>query len=263
MKKILCLLPAIALLFLLGGCVGHDLDATIAHGAKQLSASQLRELVNGSTVQLAGFGQQATVEFSGDGTMSGKNTAGEKDKGRWQVRKDELCIHFKKWVQGDARCYRVAASGDTYQLFSRKGMMIYDLTVITPGLPDTPMIPLTQPATPAYHGSTAQQPSASPMPQEQQREEVPVTRQTVEDVRYILRQNAQNCPGCNLAHAQLSGQRLMGANLQGANLTEADLSHANLRRANLRGANLYRANLQGADLAGADLTGANLSEAIR
>lgn len=256
------LLPIIGLLFLLGSCVSHDLDATLAQGAKRLTGSQLRELVNGSAVELVGFGQKATVEFSGDGTMTGTNTAGEKDKGAWQVKGDELCMHFKKWVQGDALCYRVAGDGKTYQLFSRKGMMIYDLTVITPGLPAETRTPLTPQTAPASQGN-ADHPASSEMASVPERGVVPVTRQTVEDVQYLIRQSAQNCPGCNLAHAQLAGQTLIGANLQGANLTEADLSHANLRRANLRGANLYRANLQGADLAGADLTGANLTEAIR
>ncbi len=256
------LLPIIGLLFLLGGCVSHDLDATLAQGAKRLTGSQLRELVNGSAVELAGFGQKATVEFSGDGTMTGTNTAGDKDKGAWQVKGDELCLHFKKWVQGDALCYRVAGDDKGYQLFSRKGMMIYDLTVITPGLSTDPRTPLTPKAAPAHQGG-ADHPASSERASVPESEVVPVTRQTVEDVQYLIRQSAQNCPGCNLAHAQLAGQTLIGANLQGANLTEADLSQANLRRANLRGANLYRANLQGADLAGADLTGANLTEAIR
>lgn len=265
MKKLALFFTTIVLCCLLSGCVNHDLDATLAHGAKRLSGSQLRELVNGSAVQLAGFGQQATVEFTGDGTMTGTNTAGEKDKGGWQVKGDELCLHFKKWLQGDTLCYRVVAEGNTYQLFSRKGMMIYDLTVLTPGGHGATNHPLLPSTTPAASMERAGQPLSMGAATASGLEStvVTVTPQAVSDVEFLIRQSAQNCPGCNLAHAQLAGQRLMGANLQGANLTGADLSHANLRRANLRGANLYRANLKGADLSGADLTGANLAEAIR
>ena len=253
----------LALLILLSSCVSHELDTAIKQGGKKLTESQLRELVNGATARMEGYGQEATVEFSGDGTMAGTNTSGEKDKGQWHVQGEEFCLRFKKWGGGDAKCYQAVGEGGTYQLYNRKGMMTYTLSLIKPGEMKAKVIaaPAAQEAAPR----TAEAEPSTSLAQEifAERQPPPVTRQSVEDVGFIIRQTAQNCPGCNLARAQLAGQTLIGANLQGANLAEADLSRANLRRANLRGANLYRANLKGADLAGADLTGANLSEVIK
>lgn len=254
------LLPAVGLAFLLNGCASQDLNSTLRQGAKKLGSGQVRELVDGSSVQLAGYGQEATVEFNGDGTMVGTNTSGGKDKGVWQVKGDELCLRFKKWAEGDGHCYQVVGDGSAYQLFSHKGMMIYGLTVLTPGAREESSGAAAAPPTAA--GSDDHRPTAEAEPAPIA-ETMPITPQVAADITYLVRQRAQNCPGCNLAGTNLAGQTLVGANLQGANLAEADLSNANLRRANLKGANLYRANLKGADLAGADLTGANLTEAIR
>lgn len=260
MKRYPGLLFLLGLTLLLTNCGKHDLNATLQPGAKQLTGPQVNELVAGSSLQMEGSGQTATVEFSPEGKLSGANTVGEKDKGEWKVKGDELCLVFKKWGQGDVHCYQVTEQGNNYQLLNRKGMMFYTVSVLTAGqgnAPPTAPRPLaggetSQPSHPATNSDLALQPQA-----------LPTSPQAAADVDFIIRQSAQNCPGCNLAHAKLAGQILIGANLQGANLTEADLSHANLRRANLQGANLYRADLRHADLAGADLTGANLSEALR
>lgn len=259
MKKISHILLLISLVFLLTNCVKHELDSAIQQGAKKLIGKQVSDLVSGSSVKMEGSSQSATIEFQQKGTLSGTNTSGEKDKGEWKVRGDDLCLLFKKWGQGDIICYQVVQNGSDFKLYNRKGMFSYDLSVITPGENGV------QPEIAAKPVDRSQ-----PLPSSESRvatetypASVPVSPQAAADVTFFIRQSAQNCPGCNLAHAKLSGQTLIGANLQGANLTEADLSHANLRRANLRGANLYRADLRQADLAGADLTGANLSEALR
>ncbi len=259
MKKIQRILPVIGLAFLLTNCGKHDIDSALQQGSKKMIAAQVTELVLGSSVRMEGYGSIATVEFRQDGTVSGVNTTGEKDKGEWKVKGDELCLNFKKWGLGDVACYQVLQNGSEYKLYNRKGMLFYTLNVVTPGdgQADTHSKPTTEAS--ASHTSP---PKAENSP-ELSSAALAVTPQATADIDFILRQSAQNCPGCNLAHAKLAGQTLIGANLQGANLTEADLSHANLRRANLRGANLYRANLRQADLAGADLAGANLSEALR
>lgn len=246
------------LLFLLTSCGKHDLDLAIQQGSKKLSEHQLNELVSGSSVKMDGYGQTANVEFRQDGTLSGANTSGEKDKGEWRVKGDELCLRFKDWGKGDVICYQVVQNGGAYMLYNRKGMMIFDLKILSPGAKESTKITVSPPTA---EGNAAPHSPASASATT--RELPPTSPQAAADVGFIIRQSAQNCPGCNLARAQLAGQMLIGANLQGANLAEADLSNANLRRANLKGANLYRANLRHADLAGADLTGANLSEAIR
>jgi len=78
----------------------------------------------------------------------------------------------------------------------------------------------------------------------------------------------EDCEGCNLAGADLSGfdltqSTLTRAQLRGANLSQADLSDAILDYADLHGAKLRDADLTGASLVlanldGADLTGANV-----
>lgn len=79
------------------------------------------------------------------------------------------------------------------------------------------------------------------------------------------------CPGADLAGADLSERNLFLANFEDANLSGANLFGANLGRAILTGANLSKADLTdaglayadlgGADLEGADLGGADLSYA--
>ena len=75
--------------------------------------------------------------------------------------------------------------------------------------------------------------------------------------RELLIAMAIDCPGCDLA-----GANLKRADLSGANLAGADLSGANLHEAVLRGANLAGANLDGANLNGADARLANLEGAL-
>jgi len=74
---------------------------------------------------------------------------------------------------------------------------------------------------------------------------------------------SNDCPGCELAGADLRRRDLSDAKLSGANLTRAVLHRAKLRNADLSGAKLVEANLNAAELtlakfAGADLSGAQL-----
>jgi hypothetical protein len=80
------------------------------------------------------------------------------------------------------------------------------------------------------------------------------------------------CVACDLAGADLAGEKLDEAdlertNLAGANLEGVDLSESNLKGVDFSGANLKRADLRDADLyladfSGADLTGAKLKGAL-
>ncbi|MCW5696500.1 MAG: pentapeptide repeat-containing protein [Bauldia sp.] len=71
-----------------------------------------------------------------------------------------------------------------------------------------------------------------------------------------------DCPGCDLAGADLKRRNLAGADLSGANLTGATLHRAVLAGAILDGANLLGANLNAADLKNASLVGADLSYSL-
>ena len=70
-----------------------------------------------------------------------------------------------------------------------------------------------------------------------------------------------DCPGCNLAGANLTNtcvkaKNLTGANFDGANAVLMCMSYANFSNATFRGTDLSGANLAHADLDGADLSGA-------
>lgn len=70
-----------------------------------------------------------------------------------------------------------------------------------------------------------------------------------------------DCPGCQLAGANLfntcvKAKNLRGANFDGANATLMCMSFADFRGASFRGAILDAANLGSAKLDGADITGA-------
>jgi len=70
-----------------------------------------------------------------------------------------------------------------------------------------------------------------------------------------------DCPGCNLAGADLTNtcvkaKNLTGANFDGATAVLMCMSYANFTRASFRGTDLSGANLAHATLEDADLTGA-------
>lgn len=78
----------------------------------------------------------------------------------------------------------------------------------------------------------------------------------------FLAGKARDCPGCELANADLRRRDLSGADLTGANLEGALLHRALLRGTRLAGANLRGANLNRTSLAFAILTRADLSDAM-
>lgn len=84
----------------------------------------------------------------------------------------------------------------------------------------------------------------------------------VDPVEAFLVGASSNCPGCDLANADLKRRDLVGADLSGADLHGVSLHRANLAGANLDGADLTGANLNLADLKRASLRGADLTGAF-
>jgi uncharacterized protein YjbI with pentapeptide repeats len=82
----------------------------------------------------------------------------------------------------------------------------------------------------------------------------PVHGARAQDAEAFLAGKTKDCPGCNLAGAQLKRRNLGGANLSGANLAGASFHRAVLRGANLSGADLTEANLNKTDLLQANLS---------
>jgi len=257
MKQLTIFLPLLSILILLAGCGTKNIESAVDRGAVKLDGPSLKQLLTGSTVHASGYGQEAEIIFHKNNTLSATNKNHEENSGKWTITDDLLCMRFYQWGEKQTICYLIYNENDTLLLFNKEGLQLYSFTItersadiVKEGIHYTPSTekPTSAPITSAPR-------EIQPPPQSI------VTPKTTEDVKFFVRQTAQNCPGCNLAKAQLSAQVLIGANLKGANLTEADLSHAVLRRANLQGANLFKANLRNANLMGADLTGANLTEA--
>lgn len=239
------------------GCGTKNLEDAVEDGAQKLNGPAIQNIISGSKVSATGYGQEAEIFFHENHKISATNTSKDKDTGNWKIDDDQLCMRFYQWGEKQTLCYLVYETDNEFLLFNNKGMKLYSFTMIEKGSTNFEEgITHASSKTNMSNDSTATVNRDIPVP-----EKINITQKTIEDVQFFVRQTAQNCPGCNLAKAQLKGQILIGANLEGANLTEADLSNTVLRRANLKGANLYKANLQEANLIGADLTGANLSEA--
>lgn len=242
------------------GCGAKNLDDAMSDGAKKLTTPAILDLLSGSTVQADGYGEKAEIHFLENNKLTATNKSGDKDSGNWTVDEAEmLCIRFYLWGEKQTLCYQVYETDDGLLLFNKKGIQLYRFTILEQGSThfDEHIKYVSKDGNkPSVTDAKNNSGNLPPQPTAPQ-----ITKKTTEDVQFFVRQTAQNCPRCNLAKANLTGQVLIGANLEGANLTEADLTGAVLRRANLKGANLYKANLKNANLMGADLTGANLSEA--
>ena len=258
------LILAICALFL-GGCGGKDLDKAVKKGASQIPGAELRGLLTGGKVLMEGYGQSATVGFLPGGKMSADNDQGEHNDGVWSVDAEErLCMQFKRWGHGERFCGAVYRQGERYRQFNEHGTQVYTFTVLESGhgRPEDGIV--VKPKADQEAKGEVKRPAESRTETSKSNPlgQVPYdSPQAKADVAYLKRNVARDCPGCNLAQADLSGMDLFSANLEGANLTGANLSQANLRRANLKGANLYKANLTNATLVGANLSGANLTDA--
>lgn len=255
--------------FCLGGCATKGIDQAVEQGAKKLSATDLSALVPGHTLHMQGYGVEADVEIRENGKLTAKNSEGEKDEGRWSIDdQDRLCIEFRKWSYGDKKCYEIYQLGDEFLQFTVKGVRAGTFTVnggrlqnATDSKPAEKLsrdvvvedrseaVPEAEPPPPPPSYAPPRTSSDLPPPDD---------AQVQQDLRFLHRQMAKDCPGCNLAAVNLEGADLVRANLPGADLTNANFSKANLKLANLKGATLVGANLSGANLAGADLAGADL-----
>ncbi|MEJ2033729.1 MAG: pentapeptide repeat-containing protein [Deltaproteobacteria bacterium] len=253
------------LVVLLAGCAAKGVQQAIKEGGTKLDNAQLKERLKGNTIHMDQYGELADFELLADGSFRSVNYEGQKDQGRWTAKDDKLCFKFSKWKHGDIRCYTVYRVGQKYRQFSSNGTLVGTFTV-SEGTSESPTIktarkqrhkPIIEEVPPAAAPKQAK--TAGPAPAT-----IPpagLDAHAREDLRFINRQMAKSCPGCDLAGIELPDADLIRANLAGADLSRAKLGKANLRRANLRGARLIGTDLVGADLGGADLQGADLSRA--
>ncbi|MEJ2689721.1 MAG: pentapeptide repeat-containing protein [Deltaproteobacteria bacterium] len=251
--------------FAVVNCANKTPKKMEAMGAEKLERARLLALLAGATLEMEEYGGKAEVTLHNDGSISAVNEDGISSDGRWSVEGGDLCLQFRKWGNSDRLCYVIYQQDGRYLQFRDK---VYQgsFTILSPG---TGGPPRDSAKASASTGPVAEQkepptekasPSAAPQEPYSYIPSGP-TQFRKPDIKYILGRVARNCPGCNLAGADLAEADLEGANLAGANLLKTTLVKANLRHANLSGTNLFEADLRNANLSGADLSGANLAGA--
>jgi hypothetical protein len=97
-----------------------------AHASDQhqlLTGKKLHQAVSGKTIYLqTPIGAEIPISYRSNGVMLGSSStrlaalAGEnvhKDKGRWWVRRAQLCQQWSNWSDGRAYCYKLRVSGES------------------------------------------------------------------------------------------------------------------------------------------------------
>ena len=272
---------------LLAGCGPTTIDRlTKEKGANQIPAQDVLTLVKGNTLFLHSYNEDSHLFFESSGRLFGFNTASGKDKGRWDVSdKGELCVRMDKWWYGDLRCFDVFAMSSQEMVYLASSGGVIEFSAQPQQGDEKHLYAQAEASQQQQRKSIRKQqekkelnretPSAQTAPRQEATPQVIEERSLepadAKDTSATVEWMAKDCPGCNLAAADLGKADLVEAKLAGADLHGANLSMANLRRADLRGANLRDAvlayahlpgaNLQGADLRGAVLKGANLIKA--
>ena len=265
MRPLLLLVLVCALLC---GCGPTTVNSLVReHGAERLAARDLLTLVKGNTLRLQAYNEEVHLYFDPSGRVEGRDQYADRDTGKWDVSEGgELCLRMESWWYGDLRCleaYRKTAGGRLY-LAGGNGVIRFSgeqQAGDSRSLAGTGGRKESKERRRSLRAAEEQAAAAPPLVEERP-QAVDQDKDTGVTVEFL----ARDCPGCNLAGADLGKAELAGAKLAGADLRRANLSMANLRRADLHGANLSGAtlayaNLPGADLRKADLRGANLKGA--
>lgn len=97
--------------------------AAASDGRKALSGNKLRNVISGKTIHLhTPVGSTVPIRYRANGTMTGRSSmslaalAGEKvnkDRGRWWIRKSQLCQKWRNWSKGRAYCYTLKLNGNS------------------------------------------------------------------------------------------------------------------------------------------------------
>jgi len=269
----------ICCLFLWTGCApttANKLESKA--GAVALTPEELLNLVDNNTLFMQSFSEDSYLFFAHSGQLFGKDIYNNTDNGQWDVSEDgELCIRMSSWWYGDLLCFQMLKSGSRLHLANSSGVVQYSVKQFhgdSKGL----FRQLKKKKKKSYRRSrrahhtqatAATQQQAGPSSQN----EPEAVKNIVDarapsssssdsrELRSTVKWVARDCPGCNLAHANLKKADLVTANLAEANLQGANLRMAQLRRANLEGANLENADLSYANLPGANLKNAHLAGA--
>ena len=258
--------------FLLAGCVPSTVNTiTKKPGTELLPPLEILKLVEGNTLFLHSPEEDSYLFFDTSGKIFGRDIYTNRDTGKWDVSDDGMvCLKMRKWWYGDLKCYSVYSNANKkrYFLANSSGVLEYSAEHFAG---DTEkLFTATKPKRKSYRKSIRNQQAPAPEeePDDQHSTSFNVDQEkdgyndgVKKDVQTSVKWIAKDCPGCNLADADLRQADLIGAQLEDADLSRADLHMANLRRANLRNANLKNASLRYANMPGANLRDANLSNA--
>lgn len=272
------LLLILACCVVLSGCGPTTVNTLVEQqGAQQLAAQDVLALVTGNTLRVHSFDEDASLYFDPSGRLFGKVTASEKDRGKWDVSQGgELCFRMNTWWYGDLRCFQVYSVADANRLHLASAGGVIQYSAAQEEGDSRHLYTQEDQQKKSLRRSIRKEQAQNVQQQEDLRAPAVIDAQPTpsygnRDTGATVEYMAKDCPGCNLAGADLGKAELIGAKLAGADLHGANLSMANLRRADLQGANLRDAvlaytnmpgaNLQGADLRGAILKGANLIKA--
>ncbi len=87
----------------------------LAGEPKKLSSAMLGETVPGSTIALdTPIGTKIPMRFTADGLVTGEAgvlgtyLGAAKDRGRWSVDGDKLCIKWFRWFDSEPRCMEIS-----------------------------------------------------------------------------------------------------------------------------------------------------------
>ena len=90
------------------------LTSSIA-SADTLSATELKKLAPGRySVDIMGGMISMIVTLYPNGRVAGVNK-GDKDNGTWQIRGQQMCIAWSKWLGGSNHCSSLDSQGDKLQ----------------------------------------------------------------------------------------------------------------------------------------------------
>jgi hypothetical protein len=97
--------------------------ANAAEESRLLTGNTLKKAVSGKTIYLQTLiGAEIPVRYRPNGTMVGRSSqrlaklAGEDvhaDRGRWWIRRAQLCQQWSKWSNGRAYCYKLRVNGSS------------------------------------------------------------------------------------------------------------------------------------------------------
>ncbi len=281
------LIPLALSILLLCGCSPATVSTiTSQPETRELLPAEIVELVEGNTLYVQSSEEDSYLFFDPSSRLFTKDLYANRDTGKWDVSEDgQVCLKMKSWWYGDLKCYRIFMKGDREKIYLANSSDVVEYSAKYFAGDSNHIFIATPAKKKSYRKSARKQqqqgvsssPKGQNTPSQKQKTEhfgvtEPATTDHVtKDTQATVKWVAKNCPGCNMAGADLYKANLIAAKLAGTNLEDANLQMANLRRADLQGANLRDAilkyanlpgaNLQDADLRGADLQGANLIRA--